>query len=1084
SLFIFDEVVTGFRFGLRGAQDFYGVDADLITYGKVVGGGMPIGVVSGKSKYMDTFDGGQWQYGDGSFPDKPVTFFAGTFVRHPLAMASVKAMLTFLKDQPPFFWKVLGAKGDRLATTVDNYFKEHDLPFSMTNCGSLMYVKIEEGNTYGSLLFAHMREKGVFLLEEFPSYLTAAHTDEDIDYVIAAFKESADELMAAGFFSKRPTKYATNAPLLSGPLSILNGNTPIPQFRLNDLTTIEIPTTESQKEILLATQINPETSTAYNESVSLILSGPLNIPALTEAINLTINRHDALRSRFASDGMTMTIGPDIEVNVPVLNFTTRSENEKKAQVERILLEEVDNPLDLKYGPYIRTRIIAVNALEHILIITAHHIICDGWSIDVVMRDIGELYTAITDNKPINLPPAESIINYARIERHWQTTKDYKKTEKYWLGQFSDLVPSLNFPTDRDHPQLKTTNGVRIDNLIDPRLVKKLRLTAAKENCTFVNILFSAFKVYLSSQTHQQDIVVGIPTAGQAAREMQNLVGHCVNLLPIRSFVDPELSFIDYMKALQSTMLEAFDNSLYTYGTLIQNLKVTRDPSRVFLTPIVFNFDNGIDLSSMKFGDLTTEFVSNPRTHEHFEIFLNLTENHNSVTMEWSYNTDLFENETINRHINNFTKLLMKISEDPSFDIGSYVGTFDKVIARKPLKPQLSIPPVGKRKLNDDASINLVEKYLETIWIQILGIETVNKEADFFELGGHSLLALRLFAQIHKKYSVDLPISTLFLNPTIEKLSVKICQTLSERDWATATTEILEKDFPTKNINLSGNDDYWCTTTVIKEEGYKKPIFIVGGLGGNVNNLRDLAIKLGDKYPVIGIQTRGILGHTPHTSIEDMAAEHIRDIREHQKSGPYYIAGYSGGGLTAFEIVRQLERENEKIGLLGILDTVSPNFSPVYDYKLNEYLKHEVKILKEQGFARFWQRATAKIRNSLLGTLYIRTSSKFFPAHHRIRIMELAWLDAAQNYKGGKISSEINLFQSAPITLADNKIFEFDESFGWKNFSEQIVNNIRLNGDHFTILKDENAAILASHIDEKISMAEEKFGDNNPTEKFE
>ncbi|MEO0415276.1 MAG: aminotransferase class III-fold pyridoxal phosphate-dependent enzyme, partial [Verrucomicrobiota bacterium] len=111
ALFVFDEVVTGFRFGPRGAQEFYGVDADLCTYGKVIGGGMPLGVVSGKAEFMDTFDGGMWQYGDDSFPEQPVTFFAGTFVRHPLAMASVKAMLEFFKKQPEHFWDTVNAKG-------------------------------------------------------------------------------------------------------------------------------------------------------------------------------------------------------------------------------------------------------------------------------------------------------------------------------------------------------------------------------------------------------------------------------------------------------------------------------------------------------------------------------------------------------------------------------------------------------------------------------------------------------------------------------------------------------------------------------------------------------------------------------------------------------------------------------------------------------------------------------------------------------------------------------------------------------------------------------------------------------------
>ncbi|MEM9018562.1 MAG: aminotransferase class III-fold pyridoxal phosphate-dependent enzyme, partial [Verrucomicrobiota bacterium] len=172
TLFVFDEVVTGFRFGPGGAQDYYGIDADLATYGKVVGGGMPVGVVSGKAEFMDTFDGGDWNYGDDSFPEKPVTFFAGTFVRHPLAMASLKAMLAFFKEQPLHFWQALNAKGDRLGGTVDQFFRDHNLPYELPNRGSLLYARVGEDQPFGNLLFYHLRERGVFLLEGFPSYLT------------------------------------------------------------------------------------------------------------------------------------------------------------------------------------------------------------------------------------------------------------------------------------------------------------------------------------------------------------------------------------------------------------------------------------------------------------------------------------------------------------------------------------------------------------------------------------------------------------------------------------------------------------------------------------------------------------------------------------------------------------------------------------------------------------------------------------------------------------------------------------------------------------------------------------------------
>ncbi len=223
SAFVFDEVITGFRTGPKGAQEYFGVEADVATYGKVVGAGMPVGVVAGKAEYMDTFDGGHWQYGDDSFPEQGVTFFAGTFVRHPLAMAAVKEMLIYLNECGPELWVDLKAKANRLSSTVDKMFVDNGVPFRMPNFGSQMFVRHIDDNKYANLLFFHLRQKGVFLLEGFPSYMTTAHTDEDVDYVIAAFRESIAEMQDAGFFEKPATGSAVqlNGKRLTGPTRLL-----------------------------------------------------------------------------------------------------------------------------------------------------------------------------------------------------------------------------------------------------------------------------------------------------------------------------------------------------------------------------------------------------------------------------------------------------------------------------------------------------------------------------------------------------------------------------------------------------------------------------------------------------------------------------------------------------------------------------------------------------------------------------------------------------------------------------------------------------------------------------------------------
>ena len=201
ALLIFDEVITGFRMHPGGAQALFGIQADLATYGKVIGGGLPIGVLAGKAKYMDALDGGFWQYGDDSYPQADITFFAGTFVRHPLALAAAKTVLQYMKKQGPSLQKGLTAKATRLSETINVALEQQRLPLFVAQFGSLWKVKFTEEVPYGDLLFTLMRDKGIHIWDGFPCFMTEAHTDKEVDRIIDLFIESIRELTVAGLLT-------------------------------------------------------------------------------------------------------------------------------------------------------------------------------------------------------------------------------------------------------------------------------------------------------------------------------------------------------------------------------------------------------------------------------------------------------------------------------------------------------------------------------------------------------------------------------------------------------------------------------------------------------------------------------------------------------------------------------------------------------------------------------------------------------------------------------------------------------------------------------------------------------------------
>jgi len=206
---IFDEVITGFRSAPGGVQELFGIRADLATYGKVIGGGMPIGVVAGLRAYMDALDGGAWQYGDDSIPTVGVTYFAGTFVRHPLALAAAHASLTHLKQRGAALQQDLNAKTKTMATKLSDFCREVGAPIEIRYFASLWRVAWLEDHPLQDLLFAMMRSRGIHILDNFPCFMTTVHSAADIKQIIDAFKDSVRELQESDLLPRRAAAVTT-----------------------------------------------------------------------------------------------------------------------------------------------------------------------------------------------------------------------------------------------------------------------------------------------------------------------------------------------------------------------------------------------------------------------------------------------------------------------------------------------------------------------------------------------------------------------------------------------------------------------------------------------------------------------------------------------------------------------------------------------------------------------------------------------------------------------------------------------------------------------------------------------------------
>ncbi|MCB9183926.1 MAG: amino acid adenylation domain-containing protein [Flavobacteriales bacterium] len=212
---IFDEVITGFRTHPNGTQALFGIQADIGTYGKVIGGGMPVGAMIGKSEWMDALDGGHWQYGDDSVPPAGVTYFAGTFVRHPITLAAMKAALVYMKNEGPALQERLNTVTEDMVARVNGLFDTYQLPYRWVNFGSAFKTKYDESVNYTELFFMLMRYHGVHVLD-FPHFITTAHTTADIEFIINAVEKTCKELRESGFMPERTYPIPTVNSVLGG----------------------------------------------------------------------------------------------------------------------------------------------------------------------------------------------------------------------------------------------------------------------------------------------------------------------------------------------------------------------------------------------------------------------------------------------------------------------------------------------------------------------------------------------------------------------------------------------------------------------------------------------------------------------------------------------------------------------------------------------------------------------------------------------------------------------------------------------------------------------------------------------------
>ena len=429
------------------------------------------------------------------------------------------------------------------------------------------------------------------------------------------------------------------------------------------------PATEAQLEVWLSSNQSVEANCAYNEISSLVFRGELNTDLVEQAIDMVVARHSSLRSTFSEDGQEVLIHKTLAYKFESLDFRNNLENGLEESLISVTQDQARTPFDLVKGPLLRVVLQQISNVEYRLTVAAHHLILDGWSLAVFCKDLGYFYDQLSGVNQEPIPPANHYHEYAQLMDAHLASDDGKADEAFWLEQFSDQIPVLDLPADHSRPPLRTYFGRRYDHQFSTELVERVRKIGAKSGCSLFNVMLASFNAYVARISGNDDFCVGIPTAGQAAMDQPELMGHCVNTMPLRTKVNTEDSFVDFMKSCRSTLLDSFDHQCYSYGTLLRKLAPPRDPSRPPMLSVSFNIDPMIDASELGFNGLDVEVVIEPRSFENFEWFINgVIQKDKSIEMQVQYNSDLFSAESMQFYFEGFETFLAGIAGDPNAKI--------------------------------------------------------------------------------------------------------------------------------------------------------------------------------------------------------------------------------------------------------------------------------------------------------------------------------------------------------------------------------------------------------------------------------
>ena len=438
----------------------------------------------------------------------------------------------------------------------------------------------------------------------------------------------------------------------------------------------EMPLSFAQQRLWYVEQLQPG-GHAYNIGAAVRVEGELDVAAIEQSFSRIVERHEALRTTFGDDDGRpfQVVSPETSVAVRVEDLRAIPEGSREAEAARLAAEEARRPFDLARGPLLRVSLLRTAEREHVLLLTMHHIISDGWSLGLLIGEMGAFYAAAlagAEAAPPELPLQYA--DFASWQRRWLQGEVLEAQLDYWRRQLEGMRP-LQLPTDLPRPAARTLRGAHVRLTLPAPLTESLKELGRREGATLFMTLLAAFAALLRRRARQDEIVVGADVANRNRAEVEGLIGFFVNQLVMRLDLSGNPTFRELLERARAVTLGAYVHQDTPFDQVVKALKPERDPSRAPLFQVKLVLQNA-PLPELRLPGLTLKPFDVEMETAHLDLTLFLWEADGGLAGSLQYNTDLFRRETVGRLVEQFTRLLAAVAQDPEARLDALDGALD------------------------------------------------------------------------------------------------------------------------------------------------------------------------------------------------------------------------------------------------------------------------------------------------------------------------------------------------------------------------------------------------------------------------